>query len=67
MNKLIVIGYRGMKHCFLNMSREEAIALYIDIEGEIDGDISITEFEFDRWFSAYDAYSGEPDKTGKLE
>lgn len=62
MNKLIVIGYLGVKHCFFNMTRDEAIALYLEIEGELENDDMITEFEFDRWFSAYDAYSGESEK-----
>lgn len=32
MNKLIVIGIRGLEWCFLNVPKEEAIKKYMDIE-----------------------------------
>ena len=64
-NKLVVIGYLGVKTCFLNVSREEAIQRFIkmnQIPGETTEELdqelldSIKEFDFDDSFSAYDAW-----------
>jgi prefoldin subunit 5 len=59
-NKLIVIGWLGMKRCYLNISREEAIERYKKDEEileeewvEIEEDIK--EFQFEDEFYAYDA------------
>jgi hypothetical protein len=62
-NKLISIGWLGVKRCYLNVPREEAIRRYA--RDEYDGNPGITdesltkdrlieEFEFDDEFHAYD-------------
>jgi hypothetical protein len=62
-NKLISIGWLGIKRCYLNVSREEAIRRFV--RDECDGNPEITdetltkdrlieEFEFDDEFYAYD-------------
>lgn len=33
MNKLIAIGWRGVKTCYLNVTREEAIRRYTESDG----------------------------------
>lgn len=63
-NKLISIGWLGIKRCYLNVSREEAIKRYVEeAENSILDDIDehylvrndlIEEFDFDDEFSAYD-------------
>lgn len=59
MNTLIVIGWLGIKTCYLNVPREEAIARYLkeeDITDEKYIQDLITEFTFTDQFCAYDAY-----------
>jgi hypothetical protein len=58
MNKLISIGYLGIKRCYLNITEEQAIERYCkseDITREKfnDDDISIDIIEFDNEFGAY--------------
>lgn len=58
-NKLIVIGWMGSQTAFLNMTREEAIARYEEVEGDkLDPDFLadpdlIREVEFDDFFHTY--------------
>ncbi len=54
MNKLISIGYIGLKRCYLNISLEEAKRRYQEDEEEIPD--NIYEFEFEDEFCAYDVY-----------
>ena len=54
MNKLISIGYIGLKRCYLNISLEEAKRRYQEEEEEMPHDIS--EFEFEDEFCAYAVY-----------
>ena len=62
-NKLIVIGYLGIRKCYLNISIEEAITRYCESESmtrhEFDEDsgLNLQSFDFDDEFDAYDAYS----------
>jgi hypothetical protein len=62
MNKLIVIGWMGVKTAYLNISREEAIARYMKSHGDDEPppDDVITEFEFKDEFGVYDAYQADP-------
>ncbi len=58
-NRLIVIGWLGDKRAYLNITREEAIARYIEAEGEsLDTLLNnglIEEFDFDDEFWVYAA------------
>lgn len=61
-NKLIVIGYLGIKKAYLNISREDAIKRYTDQEGldmEYESRLidEVQEFEFNDEFGVYDAWS----------
>ena len=61
-NKLIIIGYVGMKKAYLNISKEDAIKRYTDQESfnmEYEGYLldEVQEIEFDDEFEVYDAWS----------
>ena len=61
MNKLIVIGWVGVKKAYLNVSKEEAIKRYCLEDGsitpeELFSNNLVSEFEFDKEFSVYDAW-----------
>lgn len=61
MNKLISIGYIGLRKCYLNITEEEAIERYCKTENLTrqkfqEEDISVFTIEFDDEFSAYDVW-----------
>lgn len=56
-NTLFVIGWMGVKRCYLNISREEAIARYTQEDGAPPPDDQVTEFTFTDTFGTYDAYA----------
>lgn len=56
MNKIIVIGYLGIKRCYLNITKEEALKRYIDENGHDFEVEDIEEFEFKDEFSVYDIW-----------
>lgn len=61
MNKLISIGYIGLKKCYLNITEEEAIERYCKTENITrqnfeENDISIFIFDFIDEFSAYELW-----------
>mgnify|MGYP001578128023 CR=1 FL=1 len=62
-NKLIIIGYIGIKRCYLNISDREAIQKYIkeeeisETELELSDNITIEHLDFDDEFCAYDIWS----------
>lgn len=58
MNKLIVIGWRGLKKAYLNLSREEAVRRYCETEGETpkEAEAKLSEVVFENEFSVYDAW-----------
>ena len=61
MNKLISIGYIGIKKCYLNITEEEAIRRYCKTENitrqKFDEDnISIFTIEFKDEFGAYEIW-----------
>jgi len=61
MNKLIVIGWIGIKKCYLNIEKEEAIERYMKSEEmtreEFDeAELSCDEVKFDDEFDAYDIW-----------
>jgi len=70
MNKLIVIGWgmgahagpnanRGVKRCYLNISREEAVRRYLGTREEhpyISPLLPIAELEFDDHFDVFDVW-----------
>lgn len=60
LNHLIVIGYMGIKRCYLNISLEEARDRYFQSEGDVPSFELIDEFDFEDEFCAYDAYYGDP-------
>ena len=61
-NRLISIGWLGLKKCYLNVDTDDAIERYCksenmtreDFESE---DIQIDEFDFDDEFDAYSVWS----------
>lgn len=60
-NKLIIIGWVGIRHAYLNISREEAEKRYLesnpgDRKALTEEASFINEFEFDDEFCVYDAY-----------
>jgi hypothetical protein len=60
-NKLITIGYIGLKRAYLNISKEEAIKRYTsqsDYVEAYESDLldDIYEIEFDDEFGVYDAW-----------
>lgn len=60
-NKLITIGWVGVKHAYLNISREEAEKRYLESNPEdrralMEEANFVNEFEFDVEFCVYDAY-----------
>ena len=60
-NKIISIGYIGVKRCYLNIDEEEAIKRYCNSENITrqkfdDDDISIDTIEFDDEFGAYSVW-----------
>lgn len=69
-NRLVVIGWLGVKRCYLNMTTEEAVERHLAYEARSGYDSIeelrerfdpslVTEFEFDDQFGAYDAYTDE--------
>lgn len=60
-NKVISIGYRGIKRCYLNIDRDKAVERYcksenITLEEFIDNRIDVDIIEFEDEFSAYEIY-----------
>jgi hypothetical protein len=60
MNKLILIGFNGIKSCYLNISLEDAINRYckkerVSKEYVIENDL-VSEITFKDEFGAYDVY-----------
>ena len=57
-NTMVVIGWLSCRTCYLNVTKEEAVRLWMITEEteETPGDTLIDEFEFDNQFSAYDAW-----------
>ena len=53
-NKLIVIGWMGVKTAYLNVPREEAINRYMQSRNVTSEDIE--EFDFEDEFGVYDAW-----------
>ena len=58
-NKIICVGYLGIKRCYLNVNKEDAVKRYLELLGEemVGSEEQITEFEFTDEFGAYDVYS----------
>lgn len=58
-HKLIVIGWLGVKHAYLDTSLENAKARYLKEHDSLPTpeEDHITEFEFDDEFCVYDAWS----------
>ena len=64
MNKMVSIGYMGIKRCYLNVDKDEAIRRFLESEGlskdefeTIHGSYPVQEFEFDSEFGAYEVWS----------
>lgn len=62
MNKIISIGYTGIKKCYLNLTKKEAIERFIrDLEISMEEykksfEYTYEEFEFEDEFRAYDVW-----------
>lgn len=59
---LIVIGWLGIKRCYLDISKAEAIRLYTETEEEVPTPDQIREFTFHQQFSAYDVWASEQER-----
>lgn len=61
MNKLIVIGWMGIKKCYLNIPKEEAIERFCKENELTENDLNkydlINEYVFKDEFDAYDAWA----------
>lgn len=59
-HRMVVIGHIGGKHCYLDLTNDQAIRRYCSAKGieptEFDSDL-LTAFEFNDQFEAYDAWS----------
>lgn len=61
---LIVIGWRGSKSCYLNMTKEEAIQRYCEADS-LDKDLffesetPVQVISFDSVFDAYEVWESE--------
>jgi len=64
-NKLIVIGFCGVKRCYLNVSPSEALRRYVKKEGDVDNLKTVDDYKergllkiysFKDEFEAYDVY-----------
>lgn len=63
-NKIISIGYIGLKRCYLNVDEKEALERYclsenITIQQFSDDDINISITEFDDEFEAYEIWEND--------
>lgn len=67
-NKLVVIGFCGVKRCYLNVSPSEALQRYIKSEGEVDNLKTVNDYKergllkiysFKDEFEAYDVYGSQ--------
>lgn len=61
MNKVIVIGFIGSKHCYLNVEKEETIKRYCEvnkmhIEEFNEEEFNLEIIEFDDVFMVYDIW-----------
>ena len=61
MSKIIVIGFIGSKHCYLNVKKEDAIKRYCDvnkvpIEEFNEKEFNLEVIEFDDEFMVYDIW-----------
>ena len=61
MNKIVVIGFIGSKHCYLNVEKEDAIKRYcevnkIPIEEFNEKEFNLEIIEFDDEFMVYDIW-----------
>lgn len=58
-NKLYVIGFIGIKKCYMNIPKQEAIERYCkenDLDAATFDEESVDEVEFDDEFEAYDVW-----------
>jgi hypothetical protein len=64
-NRLVVIGYVGVRRAYLNMSDDDALKRHLELEWpegwdagtEADARSTLNSFEFTDTFGAYDCYS----------
>ena len=61
MSKIIVIGFIGSKHCYLNVKKEDTIKRYCDvnkvpIEEFNEKEFNLEVIEFDDEFMVYDIW-----------
>jgi len=65
MNKIIIIGYMGVRNCYLNINEDEAIERYCKSEDynrkdfEEDFEIEIKTIEFNDEFGCYDIWNNK--------
>lgn len=63
-NILIVIGWRGSKNCYLNMTKEEAIEKYceadmLDKDLFFESEVPVEVISFDSVFEAYEVWESD--------
>jgi len=64
-HKLIVIGFCGIKKCYLNITPKSALARYVKSDGKVDNLVTVEDYKergllkiysFKDEFDAYDIY-----------
>lgn len=64
-HKLVVIGFCGIKRCYLNVTPSEALRRYVKTEGKVDQLVTVDDYKkrgllkaysFKDEFEAYDIY-----------
>lgn len=56
MHTLIVIGYMGIKRCYLDITLDEAKRRFTEKEEELPSDEYIFQFDFKDEFECYDVW-----------
>lgn len=66
MNRLVVIGFTGVKRAYLNLSKDEAMRRYASAESveiqDLEKSEFTKEFAFEDEFGVYDAWEEPSDK-----
>jgi len=56
MQNLIVIGWTGVKTCYLGISKQEALRRFVEKNGGATAGMTIAVYQIEDEFDAYDAY-----------
>jgi len=59
MQNLIVIGWTGVKTCYLGLSKQQAIYRFAEKNGGLTAGMTISVYSIEDEFDAYDAFGDE--------